>query len=49
MSEEKNTQEQIKKDTEKESPLASIKPKEIPTKRHTFEYHGELKKKNEFE
>lgn len=45
MVDEKNSQKKSEEDNneKKESPLAHIKPKEIPTIRHTFEYHRDSK------
>lgn len=42
MSDEKNTETSQK---QKSNPLTDIKPKEIPTMKHTFEFHGKKETK----
>lgn len=41
----KDFYEKVKNNESPKSPLADIKPKEIPTMKHTYEYHGEHKNK----
>ena len=45
MSDKETQNEKVKNNESPQSPLADIKPKEIPTMKHTYEYHGEHKNK----